>query len=209
MIRRMRAPRRRGLTVVELILALSITALIAGAIASMMAAVSNGVLLRRDSRSVMIRATSAHGRLDAYIASSRCLLEVDGADLTLWLNDNREGGTVHASEIRWLVYDPDEQAIDVMFIDFPDTWTDVQRDLADRQFPSNSKWHIVLGQYEARGLIARVRLVDGIGDAQIEIDTLDPLDARLISALLEFGDGNQTSTIRATSCISTHLPPVS
>ena len=204
-----RRRRRRGLTLVELVLALSVTAMIAGAIASMMAAVSNGVKTRRDARSIIIRASAAHGRLDAYLSACRCLLEAGDDGVVLWLHDDRESGTIHASEVRWLIHDPDDGAIDVFYVSFPAEWTDVQRDLADREYPIGSNWSVILGQYEARDLISRVRLVDGIASMSVDTNAADPLDARLISCELQFADGDQAMVIRASSSIAVHQEPIS
>lgn len=200
---------RRGLTLVELILALSVTTMIAGAIASMMAAVSNGVKIRRDSRSIMIRASAAHNRLDAYLSASRCLLAAADGGVVIWLHDQRESSTVHASEVRWLIHDAEDGALDVFFIDFPDAWTDVQRDLADREHDLGSNWSVILGQYEAKGLVSQVRLVDGIASLAIDTDQPDAVDSRLISFELEFADGEQAAVTRATSCIAVHQQPTS
>ena len=60
----------RGLTSIELMIALTITALIAAAIAGMLTAVSDGVYTRGDARSVMVRANAAQTRLSAYIAKT-------------------------------------------------------------------------------------------------------------------------------------------
>jgi hypothetical protein len=201
--------RRRGLTLVELILALSVTALIAGAIAGMMAAVSNGVQVRRDSRSLMIRASAAHSRLDAYLSACRCLLAADDGGAIIWLHDDRESETIHASEIRWLLHDPDAGAIDVYYVDLPSTWTDLQRDLADREYQASADWMIILGQYEARGLISQVRLVDGIASVAIETDHAKASESRLITYDLELSDGEDSAVIRATSAIANHQEPTS
>ena len=56
-------------------LALTITTMIAGAIAAMMATVSAGVTTRRDSRGIMVRAHAAVSRLSAYVVPARCALD--------------------------------------------------------------------------------------------------------------------------------------
>ena len=54
---------KRGLSLLELILALSVTASVALAITGMMGAVSTGVEGRRDTRSVLVLANAAASRL--------------------------------------------------------------------------------------------------------------------------------------------------
>ena len=50
-----RAQFRRGLTFIELVLALAITAMVAAAIAAMIGAVTSGEMSRRDNRGTIIR----------------------------------------------------------------------------------------------------------------------------------------------------------
>ncbi len=113
-------PFRRGLTLIELMLALAITAMVAAAISGMLTAISTGEHLRRDNRSFIMRAHAAKTRLGAYVAKSRCVLDANGGDTVLWLEDSRGSGTVHASEIRWLIFNSVDGTLDVHFVDLPD-----------------------------------------------------------------------------------------
>lgn len=199
---------RRGLTLVELMLALTITVMISGAIASMMAAIAAGVETRHDVRATMVRAAVATGRLGAYVASSRCALATSETDLVLWLRDSRESGTVHASEIRWILYDPDSGQYNVLFVKFPDDWSEIQRNLADREYASNSDWNAVLNQYDDLGYISMSCLVDELASVAVSIDQVNPLDARVVSFALSFAAESGPQLVRVTESIRLHEPPV-
>ena len=90
---------RRGLSLLEMTLAIGITAIIGAAIASMMAAAANSLTSKDDGRQSAIRVATTQIRLGAYIAPSRCILDKNNTTITLWLEDSTEGKTVHASEI--------------------------------------------------------------------------------------------------------------
>ena len=131
---------KRGLSLLELILALSVTAIVALAITGMMGAVSTGVEGRRDTRSVLVLANAAASRLSSYVAPSCCILSVGGSDITLWFNDSRESDTVHATEIRWLTFDSEAGTLAVNYVEFPSAWSKAACDLADEEYAADASW---------------------------------------------------------------------
>ena len=198
---------RRGLTLVEMMLALSITVMIAGAIASMMAAVSRGVGAKRDTRSVMVRANAAQARLASYLAPSRAVLASDDDMLVVWFNDQRKSNTIHGSEIRWFFFDSNAGAIEVYHVAFPANWGKQQKTTADHEHPSNADWIEVLKEYESQNLIGSVRLVDGISDYIIELDKNAPLDSRIVSFDFDFETHAGFDRVRQTFMLRKHYSP--
>jgi len=199
--------RRRGLTLLELLLALVITVMIAGAIASMMAAVRTGVADRRDARDVLVAGHAASSRLGAYLAPARCLLAVSESDLVIWLHDDRADGNVHASELRWLAWDPPSGSIVVRWVDFPDDWSELRIELADRRYPVGSDWWRVQAWWDDRGLLAEMPLVDGLTGASFAIDHGSAVDARMAVTDLTFPSGPTGVDLPISLVIRQHRPP--
>ena len=164
------APSRRGLTFIEFVMALAITAMVAAAIAAMVNAVTSGELARRDNRGVVVRTYAAKTRLSAYLARCLSVLEVDSTGAVVWLNDWRAGGTVHATELRWLVFDSPNKSLVVYYVDFPDDWNDVQRALEDAEYTAGQDWSAVLSSYIASGYVSNITLVDGVDTLAITTD---------------------------------------
>ncbi len=202
-------PTRRGLSLLEMLLALSITALIAVGISSMISAVTSGVGTRRDLRTTMVRANAAQTRLAAYIVPCRTVLASNGSDLVLWLNDSRESDSVHATEIRWLLFDADQGAIDVHFVDFPDAWTQTAKDLADTEYSADADWDAVLTQYQTNGWVTAVRLADGLDSAWVSTDAAVPMDSRHIIFELGFQTDDGPVPVRVPATVRLHQPPMS
>ncbi len=202
-------PTRRGLSLLELMLALSITAMVATAVSAMMSAVVTGVSTRRDNRSLMVRANAAQTRLSAYITPSRAVLDSDGSTVVLWLEDARDGGTVHATEVRWLKHDAIKGTIDVCFVDFPDSWKQTAKDLADRQYSRDADWTAVLDSYNSNGWVSSLTLVDGLERLTVHIDADQPLDARHVEYQLDFSTSSGSVATHVSATVSTHRPPVS
>ena len=201
--------RRRGLTFIEFVMALAITAMVAAAIGAMASAVASGEISRRDNRGTVVRTFAAKTRLSAYLARSLSVLDVGATNAVVWLNDWRAGGTVHASELRWLVFDNTNKSIDVYYVDFPDDWNDVQRALQDIEYPSGTDWAEVLSSYTADGYISNITLVDGVSSMTITTNQAAAVDSTAITFDIGFlleADG-ETLHRSVTITILRHQPP--
>ncbi len=208
-MRRFVVPTRRGLSMLELILALAITAMVGAAITGMLTSVAMGQRLRRDNRSFVIRTHALKSRLSAYIGPCRSLLMCDGTDLVLWLDDSRQGGTVHASEVRWLVFDAVNGRLEVHYVHFPDEWTDVSKALEDHEYPYDTDWFSVYSSYDANDLIAGFTLLDGLDSLSITTDEPAPVDSRQAVYELGFETHGEAQPQTMSATIFRHQPPTS
>ncbi len=204
-----RAQFRRGLTFIELVLALAITAMVAAAIAAMIGAVTSGEMSRRDNRGTIIRTYAAKTRLSAYLASCMSVLEVGSVDAVVWVNDWRSGGTVHATELRWLVFDNANKSIDVYYVDFPDEWNQGQQALEDNEYWSGTDWSAVLSSYMSAGYVSNITLVDGVSSMTITTDQPVAVDSTSITFDIGFllEAAGETLNRAVTITILRHQPP--
>ena len=92
----------RGMTLIETMLAIGMTALVGTGISGMMHVLSNDVAMQHEVRAGVVRAALVQARLSAYVGRSRCLLDLEGERAVLWLQDSDGDDAVHADEIRWL-----------------------------------------------------------------------------------------------------------
>jgi len=208
-MRRARRTHPRGLSLLELMLALSVTALIAGAIAGMLGAVASGVDTRRDNRAVMVRANAAAGRLNAYVGPSRCILGSSNSGLVLWLDDSRQSDTVHATEIRWLNYDATDGEIDVHYVVFPEGWTQTAKDLADLEYSSGADWAAALTYYETNDWTASMPLTDGLTGFSVALDEATALASRHVTFYLTFDAEQGGMDVPVSGTIRLHEIPTS
>ncbi len=199
---------RHALTLLELLLAMVITVLVAAAIAGMLGAVSAGVGCRKDNRAVMVLAHAGQSRLSAYFGTARCVLAHSGSNITLWLNDARESGTVHATEIRWLQFDASAGAMVVKYVDFPAAWTQTACDLADVEYSASTDWDAVLASYESKGLISSRALLDNLTSVSVTLDKATATAARHVGFLLGFATEQGAVEIQASGAIRIHATPV-
>ncbi len=192
------SPRRRnGLTLVEMLLAMSITAMVGAGIATMMNVLGRDVGLQYEARAVLIRTNSAQARFSAYVAPARCILDAGDDRLVLWLEDSRESTTVHASEIRWIHHDPETDQVLVDFVAFPDTWSEAAKSLADTEYRSTASWEAVRLTFANLGLIATAPLMDEVAALKFSTPGAIENDPRLIQADLQLvtSDGDVAAQV--------------
>ncbi len=199
---------RRGLTLMELMLSLAITAIVGLGIAGMMGVVAIGVDGRRDTRAVTVLANAAASRLASYVGPSRCILAADGGNLTLWFNDSRESGTVHATELRWLKFDADAGTVSVHYVEFPEAWGQPARDLEDHEYSSGTDWETVLAEYEARRWTGSRILIDQLAAANVMLNDKTVLNSRFVSYELGFQTQADVVDMVISATINQHMQPV-
>ncbi len=202
-------PRAGGFTYLELIFALSITAMVALASAAMLGAVTAGVGAKRDSRSLMVNALGAQTRLSSYLAPSRCILAQSATSFTLWQNDSRESGTIHATEIRWFTYSPDTQTFSVHFVEFPNAWTTIAKQLADLEYAKTTDWSTVFSTFQLQGHMKTIILMDRLTGITISMDNADPQASHHINADLTYAGTDGPMSIKVAACIHNHSQPIS
>ncbi len=199
---------RRGLTLLEMMLATSITAVIATAIASMMAAATDSLSSRDDGRQSAIRLATMQVRLGAYIAPSCCLLDKGNEQIILWFEDSRESNTVHASEIRWIQFNELDNELIVKFVVFPQEWSQSMVDAADLECNSLTDYDVLLDSFEANNLIDSFPLVDSITACTFWTNTQSPIEATQISTRFTLANEfEQTSDSLIDETIRLHQPP--
>lgn len=96
---------RRGMTLVELLLACITTAIVAGAAASMMSAVSNASLATRDARTLHVAGQYAMTQLSRAIRGARDVGMVTASEITVWLDDYNGDDKLNLYETALIRYD--------------------------------------------------------------------------------------------------------
>ena len=97
--------RCRALMLVEVVLALAISGMVAASVAAMMFALANGSRDRQDLRRRNVRSDVLTARLDTAIRSSGMLLGHDAKCLVFWVADSRRNGKPDLSELRRIEWD--------------------------------------------------------------------------------------------------------
>lgn len=156
---------RAGLTLVELLIALMITALMGLAIGSMMTTVGAATGRESAERAALLRAHAGQVRLRAYMDNALSILQHDDDNdaAVIWLYDNLVQDTVNVREIRLITVDEGE--ITVEWVQFPDNWTDIMRDAADTVLPPAADFFAAMAAQRALGQTRTTTLLSHVQDA--------------------------------------------
>ncbi len=176
----------QGLTLVEMLMALTITGLIGVAIASMLSAVAYGTDSSKDLRSLVVKNKTLSSRITAAVRSSAQLLDADDGYIVLWTKDLNESGQPDLLELQRIEldagtdeltsYTPAGGAVDVAY------------DLDTDDFDAVTT--ALIGSGDLEGAL----WATGVSQWTIDIDEADPQDAGLVSFQLTLDAGGLTDT---------------
>ncbi len=154
--------KQRGFTMIELLLSLAITGLVAAGVAAMLGGLATGIALGSDARTGLLATAATHGRLVEELSDTGCVLTLDGGDAVLWKGDLTPSGMVEPSELRWITFDAEYGELTRSSIRFPDDWSTIDRLAFDRPITRASQLSAEWNRAESRGILQHEILADGL-----------------------------------------------
>ncbi len=110
---------RRGMTLLEVLLAVAVTGMVGAGVTAMMSSLTSSMIAHHDTRSSTLRAGLSQARLSSYVTRCRCLLDCEPSQLVLWLEDADGDDAIDATEVRWVRHDAAEQRVQVTWVTDP------------------------------------------------------------------------------------------
>ncbi len=152
---------RRGMTLLELLLAIGITGLVGLATATMMNALGNGMVEQHDTRASMLRAGMAQARLSAYFTRARCILDVHSDRMVIWLEDGDGDDLIDPTEVRWITWTSSTGNLTI-------SWIVDENNLLEDPYsdPAGTDWWNQLTQLSSQSGLetGELTLVSGLND---------------------------------------------
>lgn len=201
--------RDRGMTMLELLLAIAITSLMALAMASVMTGVARGMTSAGDARSALQRAHAAFVRLRAYTEPARCLLQHDASrGFVIWLNDDKPGGTVNLREMRAVWFVPERGTLEVERVAFPAAWPAQLADSFDIALATGSDFLSIIEQQRALGYTSAEVAGDGVRSWSLAYEGVGVESARRLRLTMELeAGGDRTETVLTAHAFVHHAVP--
>jgi len=171
----------RGMTLLEVMLAIAIMGMVGLGTTAMMSALTTGMVEQHDTRSSMLRAGLSQARLSSYIATCRCLLDLERTRLVLWLEDADGDNVIDGTEVRWISWEHTGGALEIRWV------ADESGEPLDNPYgdPATVDWwqELSLLQQVARLRVGSLKLVGGVADWAFATDQLTSPHARRLSAM--------------------------
>lgn len=202
----------RGLTVLEFLLAIMITALIAVAMGMMISAVARTVEADQHGRETIVRSQALNVRLGSYITPSLCVLDASSRpeSIVIWLEDSRQSDTVHLTEIRWIERESATGAVVVHYVKFPDGMSQIEKDTLDVEVPvAGADWWAALTTMQALGYTEKTRLCDGVASFEVAHSTTTTQARKIVTATMTLNADLGGETVVLVASIREYKEPTS
>lgn len=199
---------RRGLTVIELMIALAITMIIGAALAAVLTTISRVTAHDRDARTASLRAHAVQIRLQAYSETGLCAVQVNRrSDFVLWLEDADSGGTINPTEVRIFTTTDDGDLVCERYTP-PEELTPEQLAAADAPVPAATDFFTLMEAHRAAGHTTRAVIGDGLSNPDLAFDTATPAEASRLrySFRQTFPSGASSNNLVALA-LSNHTTP--
>jgi len=165
--------RSAGLTLIELMLAVSGLALIGGAITSMLFAVAYGTTIDKDMRSLVTRQMALRARITAAVRESQMVLDQGDEYIVLWVYDSDESGKPNVEEIQLIEY----VAADSELLSYRSPATAG----TNTEYDLGSDFRSVTTALKGSADFPQTRWASDVTAFAFSIDEASPQDARLVS----------------------------
>jgi prepilin-type N-terminal cleavage/methylation domain-containing protein len=168
-------PRRRGLTLVELLIAMVVLSLVGTGVASMLFAMANGVDYERKQRSSLVKLRILETRVSTAVRNASTVLAAGSDYIVLWAGDSRADGEPNISELRRIERDPGTQQV----------WgyagrADLEPD-QDTAYPLDSDFDAITSALIGNNAFPGERWADDTTTLDFSLDDPTPQDARLVT----------------------------
>ena len=180
---------RPGLTLVELLLALASTGLIATAVGAMLVSVSYGTSSRQDMRSLVVKSKTLASRLDAALRSSRMVLASDDVAIVLWTSDSRDDDFPNLSELRLIEHDAEAGEIRSYMVSFDPDLSEEDLEAADTAYELTADFLALVDQLKEGDSFPATIWATGVSAWQLGFNADDVQLASLVSYRLDLTTG--------------------
>ncbi len=192
--------RRCAFTLVELLLALAVVGLVAGAASAMLVAVTYGTSSKRDLRSVVVRGKVVGARLTSAIRNSRAILESGTDYLVLWVADDNPNGTTNSPDLSEMqLIERNSSTDELSSYRFPSTWNQTQIDAANATYSLTGNaagfFQAATASAKTAGSFVESKWTTAVTAIQFTLNGTDPTNRTLVSYRITFGSGDLSESM--------------
>jgi hypothetical protein len=184
---------RRGLTFIELLIGLSITAVTCTILAVLINATAMGTSSQNDGRRALVRLQALKAELTGELVNARCILAAGNNYVVYWIGDQpgapiAVNRAVNFSEVRLLEIDPSGN-LNVYCTRWPDGMLDSAKATADTVYPANTDWYAAVNALKGTSYFSTNTLASNATTLSVTLDNAAPTSARFIHLRIDLNDG--------------------
>lgn len=182
------SPHGRGFTLVELVVSVVVTAVVAASVVTTMGAVRIGLEGQDESARATARIARAQARAADHLFRARMILAQEGAFCAMWVPSEEfdasptnaaEYDAIHREELRFWSFDAAAGAVVV----------ERTADRGDRtQVALSADWESLRDSLAAQGALERSVVIDGVSGASFRASGFDPCSDRRMSLMVQLAD---------------------
>jgi prepilin-type N-terminal cleavage/methylation domain-containing protein len=182
--------KRRAMTLVELLIALVIMAILSGAVSAMIFATSRATEDRTDVRHAVVQAHQVEARLADKLRAAAAFLAQDATHLVYWRGDTNEDDVVNLAELGMIEYVAGTTTLNLYEVVWPTGWSQDQINTANVTLTSSSNFLQAVATAQAGGYFPAQTINPHVSSATITLNNVDPQLARLVTLrlVLKVGD---------------------
>ena len=172
---------RVGFTLVELLVSITITAIIAASVATTVSAIGVGMQGQDEAAQEVARLARGQARLADHLFRSRMILSESATVATLWLPSEAFDGsatnateydTIHGNELRWYVVDRTNRVISMQRL---------TNTLNRTVYPLATDWSALRSSLASSGALVTTTVLEGVLEGAFRFVAFDPCaDRRLV-----------------------------
>jgi prepilin-type N-terminal cleavage/methylation domain-containing protein len=203
--------RRAGLTLIELIIGLSITAVIASIIAVLINATAMGTTSQQDGRRLLVRFQAIRSAVSNDLSNAKCILDVGPNYIVYWIGDDPAGvvapnNAVNLSELRMLEVDTAGN-LNLYRVQWPATFKNADILSADQTYAANTAWHSAVQNAATAGYLVPAKLASNATGLAATLDSATLTSARMVTLSISLNDTVTTRTIVLGAAIHSPTAP--
>lgn len=206
------AKTRRGVTLVELMLSLSILSLVAICIAMMIKGTTDGTAGQTDGRRHLVRMQSLEAQIAQFVRPCQCILAAGNGYLVLWTGDGQDPNiatnqAVNLSEIVMIELDTATKKLKTYRTTFPAGTSVATMIAADSTYAGNSNWYSAATAAKSTGYFNGTTIANNITACNITLDNANATAAMMATIWITLDDGVVSRTVVIPASLRQHWTP--
>ncbi len=185
---------RRAMTLMELLIALSITAVVCSILAVLINATAMGTNDQSDGRRSLVRLQAIKASLEDEFVNVRAILATGSNYVVYWVGDQpgvptSANNAVNISELRLLEVDTTTGNLNVYFVKWPAGTSNSTIISTDQTYPASTSWYATCAALKATNYYPMTTIATGATSMAISLDSATPTAAHLVSFHIALSDG--------------------